>query len=142
MDVATFNSVDTPAFVYDERAIHRLLGYVASLRESGRCRALFAVKSFSFATALRLMAQGLDGFAVSSLYEARLAHSALGETGSVHITTPGLREGELDEIGALCDYVAFNSLSQRERLGPRLSAKGKLRASAESPAFLCRRLPL
>ena len=38
----------------------------------------------------------------------------------MHITTPGLRPGELDEIGALCDYVAFNSLGQWERHQPKL----------------------
>ena len=114
MDVAIFESVDTPAFVYDERVIHRLLDYVAPLREGGRCGVLFAVKSFSFAPALRVMAPRLDGFAVSSLYEARLARSVVGDAGSVHITTPGLRPGEMDELASLCDYVSFNSLNQWE----------------------------
>ena len=118
MDVATFESVSTPAFVYDERAIHRLLDYAEPLRE--RCRALFAIKSFSFAPALRVMAPRLDGFAVSSLYEARLARSAIGDAGSVHITTPGVRGDELDEIGLLCDYVAFNSLNQWEMYSQRM----------------------
>ena len=118
MDVVTFEPVDTPAFVYDERAIHRLLDYAEPLRE--RCRVLFAVKSFSFAPALRVMARRLDGFAVSSLYEARLARSVIGDLGSVHITTPGLRGDEADEIGSLCDYVSFNSLSQWEMRAARL----------------------
>ena len=110
MDTTAFDGVKTPAFVYDERAMHRLLDYAEPLRE--RCRLLFAIKSFSFAPALRVMAPRLDGFAVSSLYEARLARRVIGNEGSVHITTPGLRGEELDEIGSLCDYVAFNSLSQ------------------------------
>ena len=108
----------TPAFVYDERAIHRLLDYTGPLRE--RCRVLFAIKSFSFAPALRVMAPRLDGFAVSSLYEARLARSVIGDSGPVHITTPGLRGDEADEIGSLCDYVSFNSLSQWEMHSPKL----------------------
>ena len=120
---AGLDAICTPAFVYDERAMHRLLDYVAPLRESGRCRALFAVKSFSFAPALSVMAPRLDGFAVSSLFEARLARSITGEAGSVHITTPGLRHGELDEIGALCDVVAFNSLGQWDSMSPRLAGR-------------------
>ena len=115
------NTMSTPAFVYDERAIHRLLDYAEPLRE--RCRVLFAVKSFSFAPALRAMASRLDGFAVSSLYEARLAWSVIGDTGSVHITTPGLRGNEADEIGSLCDYVAFNSLNQWERHSKQLQGR-------------------
>ena len=123
MDVATFKSVDTPAFVYDEWAIHRLLSYAAPLRDDRRCRVLFAVKSFSFAPALRVMAPRLDGFAVSSLYEARLARSVIGDQGSVHITTPGVRGDEANEIGSLCDYVAFNSINQWEMHSPKLKGR-------------------
>ena len=112
--------ISTPAFVYDERAIHRLLDHVQPLREGGLCQVLFAVKSFSFASALGLMAPRLDGFAVSSLYEARLARSVAGDKGSVHLTTPGLRPEELEEIGGLCDQVALNSLGQWDRHFPRL----------------------
>ena len=118
-----FDAICTPAFVYDERAIHRLLDYAAPLRSDGRCSLLFAIKSFSFAPALRVMAPRLDGFAVSSLYEARLARSVIGGNGSVHITTPGFRDDEADEIGALCDYVSLNSLGQWETHSGRLQAR-------------------
>ena len=121
MNVASFKLAHTPAFVYDERAIHRLLDYTGPLRD--RCRVLFAIKSFSFAPALRVMASRLDGFAASSLYEARLARSVIGDAGSVHVTTPGLRGDELDEIGSLCDYVSFNSLGQWERHSGRLQSR-------------------
>ena len=53
-----FDAICTPAFVYDERTIHRLLEYAAPLRSDGRCSLLFAIKSFSFAPALRVMAPG------------------------------------------------------------------------------------
>ena len=117
------DSINTPAFVYDERAIHRLLDYTEPMRADARCAVLFAIKSFSFVPALRVMAPRLDGFAVSSLFEARLAREVLGDSGSVHITTPGLRPEELDEIGALCDQVAFNSLGQWDVLSPRLAGR-------------------
>ncbi len=120
------DAISTPAFVYDERAMHRLLDYTAPLRADGRCGVLFAVKSFSFAPALAVMAPRLDGFAVSSLYEARLTREVLGESGSVHITTPGLRPHELDEIGALCDHIAFNSLGQWDSMSPRLAGQANL----------------
>ena len=117
------DAIATPAFVYDERAIHRLLDYTEPLRAGGRCEVLFAVKSFSFAPALSVMAPRLGGFAASSLYEARLARDVLGDGGSVHITTPGLRPDELDEIGALCDYVALNSLGQWDVMSPGLAGR-------------------
>ena len=109
---AGLDKITTPAFVYDEGVLHRLLDQAQTLRKDGRCRVLFAIKSFSFADALRLMAPRLDGFAVSSLYEARLARSVVSPGGSIHITTPGLRDHEVGDIGALCDFVSFNSLNQ------------------------------
>ena len=118
-----FGAMSTPAFVYDERVIHRLLDYALPLRDEGRCRLLFAIKSFSFAPALQVMAPRLDGFAVSSLYEARLARSVIGAGGSVHITTPGFRGDEADELGSLCDYVSFNSLNQWDMHSKRLETQ-------------------
>ena len=106
------DKITTPAFVYDEGVLHRLLDQVHALRKDERCQVLFAIKSFSFADALRVMAPRLDGFAVSSLYEARLARSVVSPGGSIHITSPGLRNHEVEDIGALCDYISFNSLNQ------------------------------
>ena len=115
-DVRTFpdgiDGISTPAFVYDEAIIDRLLGYADTLRQDERCRVLFAIKSFSFLDALRLMAPRLDGFAVSSRFEARLAGSANSNGGTIHITTPGIKSDEVEEIGDLCDFVSFNSLTQ------------------------------
>ena len=122
-----FDAICTPAFVYDEQVIHRLIDLAAPLRSDGRCRLLYSVKSFSFAPALRVMAPRLDGFAVSSLYEARLARGVVDECGSdgasVHLTTPGLRGGEADEIASLCDYASFNSLNQWEMHSGRLKGR-------------------
>ena len=114
------DKITTPAFVYDEGVLHHLLDHAQTLRKDGRCRVLFAIKSFSFADALRLMAPRLDGFAVSSLYEARLARSVVAPGGSIHITTPGLRDHEVEDIGALCDYVSFNSLNQWDMFRDRM----------------------
>ena len=104
--------LETPAFIYDEAGILRLLGKAAAIRESSGCRLLFAVKSFCFHDALELMAPHLDGFAASSIFEARLARSVLRDRGTVHFTTPGLRPQDAADSGALCDYVTFNSVNQ------------------------------
>ena len=116
-----FDEITTPAFVYDEGILHRLLDHVQILRKDGRCQVLFAIKSFSFADALRVMAPRLDGFAVSSLYEARLAQSLVAPSGSVHITTPGLRDHEVGELGSLCDFISFNSMNQWDMFRDRVN---------------------
>ena len=112
--------IDTPAFVYDEGIIHQLLDCATDCREQAGLKLLFAVKSFSFADALEVMSPRVDGFAVSSLFEARLARAVAGKDGIVSITTPGLRPQDAGEIGLLCDSISFNSLNQwdmhRERM--------------------------
>ena len=116
-----WDDIDTPAFVYDTRVIGRLLEYADRLRQATECRVLFSLKPFSYVDALRLMAPHLDGFATSSLFEARLASQVVDGRGSVHITTPGMRPTEVGEIASLCDFVSFNSLTQWRMYGASVS---------------------
>src|SRR5262249_54287407 len=74
---------------------------------------------------LRLMRPRVDGFAASSLFEARLARAVLGDSGDLHMTTPGFRPHEISELDRLCTSIAFNSLSQFERLAGELGEPGK-----------------
>ena len=105
-------SLDTPAFVYDES---RLVNVVEDVNELA-CRigfnALFTVKPMLFPDIMELLSPCLDGFSVSSLFEARLVDDAIEDPGALHITTPGLRRDEIGGIAEICDYIAFNSLSQ------------------------------
>ena len=106
------DEVRTPCFVYDESALQRLLDRAQVLQTLCDVRVLYTLKPFSFLEALRLMVPSLAGFAASSLFEARLAREALGEGGSIHLTSPGLRPDEVTEIAAICDYISFNSIPQ------------------------------
>ena len=117
------DTISSPAFMYDEAVIQRLLGAGETLRQNGACRLLFAIKSFAFLDALKFMAPSLDGFAVSSPFEARLARCANDHGGTIHITTPGIRGDEIDEIGDLCDFISFNSLSHWDRYQGRTKEK-------------------
>jgi len=117
--------LETPAFVYAERAVGQLLDYGQQLRADTGCRALYSLKPLPMPDLLARMLPQLDGFAASSLFEARLAREVMdgrtaeggGRNGqkSLHLTTPGLRPAEVAEIGELCDYLSFNSLSQGQR---------------------------
>ena len=105
----------TPCFVYDESTLLALLDRVRLVQTATDVRVLYTLKPFSYLDALRLMSPSLAGFAASSLFEARLAREALGARGSVHLTSPGLRSGDVPEIVEICDYISFNSLSQWAR---------------------------
>jgi carboxynorspermidine decarboxylase len=106
----------TPGFVFDEQRLAHNLSLLDKIRSASACRVLYSIKACPFTGLLKRMRGQVDGFSVSSLFEARLAREALAGAGTLHITTPGLRREEMSEIGELCDYVSFNSLNQLERL--------------------------
>jgi carboxynorspermidine decarboxylase len=112
--------VETPAFVIDERRLVRDLEGAARLCHRCGCKLLYTLKPLALEFVLEVMTDWVDGFATSSLFESRLARGVIGDRGSVHVTTPGLRPGELRELGQLCDYVTLNSLSQLRRLAGEL----------------------
>jgi carboxynorspermidine decarboxylase len=105
----------SPAFIFDDRMF-------ASRCETWRRRCvssdvsqLFPLKCNSLGRALRTIANHVDGFAVSSLFEARLAREYARNDHKIHFTSPGLRADEIDAILDCCDGVTFNSLSQWRR---------------------------
>ncbi|MBL7221222.1 MAG: hypothetical protein ISS69_13975 [Phycisphaerae bacterium] len=105
-------SIDTPAFVYDETRLVNLVSYVNDLACRVGFNVLFTLKPQTFPDILELLSPYLDGFSVSSLFEARFVRDALEKPGPLHITTPGIRSDQIDAIAEACDYIAFNSLSQ------------------------------
>lgn len=106
----------TPAFIYDEDAILGTLSNLASLRQSSGLKLLFSVKALPLCSVLDRMVGRVDGFSVSSGFECRLAREVLRDEGAIHITTPGLRGDEIEQIVDTCDYISFNSVSQWKRL--------------------------
>ena len=105
---------DTPALVYDESRLESLLDASLLARERAGCRLLYAVKAASSTFILDRLAPHLDGFSVSSLFEARLIRERFPDT-EIHFTSPGIRAEEVLELGGLCQYVAVNSRSQVHR---------------------------
>jgi len=118
--------LSTPAFVYDEAALAAAAERVAAIGQIADCRVLYAAKACSAPSVLAIVVPRLDGLAASSLYEARLAHEALGAGAAVHLTTPGLREDQIAEIARLCDRVSVNSLTQLERFREALAGERQL----------------
>lgn len=107
----------TPAFVYAEGSITNALHKLKNMAGTSGCKVLYSLKAFAMIDALRLMVPMLDGFAASSLFEAQLARDILTGEGTVHMTSPGIRPDEVNDLTRLCDYISFNSLSQWHRFG-------------------------
>lgn len=102
----------TPAFVIDETDIRRRLRSLAELREQCGCKVLYSMKALPLQSVLELGIEVCDGISVSSLFEARLAREVIGEFGSLHLTTPGMRRDEFEELSELCSHISFNSAGQ------------------------------
>ncbi len=115
----------SPAFVIDEVEVTRTLEILADLRNQCGVKVLYSIKALPLKAILDLAKPYVDGFSVSSLFEARLADEALRQgakqvlpgQGGIHLTTPGLRADELQELATLCSHISFNSLSQYQRFG-------------------------
>ncbi len=119
------DDIETPALVYDEQRLRTLLDNSLNCREIAGFKLLYAVKASALLDLLLHLAPKIDGFAVSSLFEARLIRN-LFPGSKVHLTTPGIRPGEIAELSDLCEFISLNSKSQLERYGIGLSQKTSL----------------
>lgn len=114
MDIQTIKDCvpTSPAFVLDEVGVLKGLKALAILRERSGCKLLYSIKSLPLSAVLELSKPYVDGFSVSSLFEARLADEVLAGQGRLHLTTPGIRPDEIDELTSLCSHISCNSISQ------------------------------
>ena len=109
--------ISSPAFVIDEQCIRNNLRIISELRAESGCKILYSMKAFPLQSVLQLAKSHVDGFSVSSLFEARLANEIIGaDRGRIHLTTPGIRTDEFTELSQLCSHISFNSLSQMDRM--------------------------
>ncbi|MCF7986528.1 MAG: carboxynorspermidine decarboxylase [Methylovulum sp.] len=112
----------SPAFVFDEVELQTTLNACQVLRAKNACKLLYSIKSLPFYPILDVIKPLVDGFSVSSLFEARLAAEVLaGGQGSLHLCTPGIRADEVKELTHLCSHISFNSLSQHQRFAEQVA---------------------
>ncbi len=116
----------SPAFVLDEIEMTKALETLAELRTQCGCKILYSIKSLPFSAVMDMAKPFVDGFSVSSLFEARLADEVLAGQGSIHLTTPGIRQDELDELSLLCSHISFNSLTQYQRYSETAGAQSSI----------------
>lgn len=123
--VGKLGELETPAFVYDESILLESTKSIAKFIQERHCKVLYTPKANSIHGILEIIADHVDGFATSSVFEAQLSRQIIAQSGSIHLTNPGLCADDIPEIASLCDYVSFNSLNQWQTYGPRLCTKVK-----------------
>ncbi len=106
----------SPAFIIDEAKVNAALTVLTNLRENSGCKVLYSIKALPLSSVLALAKSHVDGFSVSSLFEARLAAEILAGQGAIHLTTPGIRLDEMAELLMLCSHISCNSLNQYRQL--------------------------
>ena len=117
--------INTPALIHDERKLKTLLDCALAGQQRAGYKLLYAVKATALSDVLGYLAPRIDGFAVSSLFEARLIRSLFAES-EIHFTAPGVRSDEVSELSALCEFISLNSRTQLERYGTALGRKSSL----------------
>lgn len=105
----------TPAFVIAEVTVRRNAATLRRAVETLECELLYTAKACPLEAIFRLVQPFVNGFAVASPGEARVACGFTNEHQSLHITSPGFKRDWFDELNGVT-HVAFNSLSQLERL--------------------------
>lgn len=106
----------TPCYVYDLAAVQAALARIGDAAAIAGCKFLYSIKSASNVELLKFIRPYVAGFSCSSLFELRLARELATGGQTLHITTPGYRADEFEQIVSLADYLSFNSVSQWHRL--------------------------
>ena len=89
LDCDALFSVETPAYIVDEKRLIENLEILRDVSEKSGCKILLAQKAFALPALYPLIGKYLDGTTASGLFEARL--------------------------GEICDHISFNSFSQWEK---------------------------
>lgn len=112
MNISLLHKITTPCYISSLSAISRNAERIRRTAENSDCTLLFAMKSLNTYCQLSSIATYCNGFATSSLFEAKYARKIFRSSGVIHFTTPGICPAEILEIAGLCDYISFNSISQ------------------------------
>ncbi|NOQ65335.1 MAG: carboxynorspermidine decarboxylase [Methyloprofundus sp.] len=104
----------SPAFIIRQHALQHSLNTLSELRDKSGCHVLYSIKALPFLPVLEYLKPAIDGFSVSSLFEAKIAAEVLSDAQSIHLTTPGIRPDEIAALNQLCTHISFNSLHQQQ----------------------------
>ena len=101
----------TPAFIYNLGELKKRITFLSEIKNKSNCKVLYSTKPLPLLRILEEM-ESLEGFSVSSLFEARLAQKACKNRKEIHFVSPGIRNDQWEDISTAASYLTFNSLEQ------------------------------
>ena len=123
MKDSVFHNADlsSPAYVYDQSSIMAVLHQLELLKKETGCLPLYSIKSANMTGLLELIKPYVSGFSCSSLFEVKLSKEILSGDQSIHITTPGYRDDEWQELISVSNCITLNSISQWQRYAKQIA---------------------
>ena len=102
----------TPAYVYSEPVLRALARQAAIIAERAGCELLYTLKACALVPVLEMLADHVQGFAASSVFEARIADSVRRSGQSLHCYSPAYSTDDVESTLAIADYMSLNSTFQ------------------------------
>lgn len=106
--------ISTPAFIYDKTILEQNAHILSDISAKTGIKFTYSIKASAVEDILKTIISELSGFSVSSLAEARHCKAVLQDKDkkSIHVTSPLFIKDDIFQLAELCDYMAFNSISQ------------------------------
>lgn len=114
-------SVTTPAFVFDASECRRLACACKQFADACDAKINYSTKALSIRDAIMLLAPWVNGFSVSSIFEARIVRETVGAFVDIDHISPMLSDEYALEVADLCSRVTLNSIAQVDRFARLLS---------------------
>ena len=105
----------TPAFVFSRGNCAAAAQTLRAAADRLGARLLYSTKACSLVDALEIAWGYVNGFSVSSLFEARLARQISGDASHLHYVSGCVRLEDLEQLASLCNRITLNSLGELER---------------------------
>ena len=118
VDLKTFDGLDKPAYVAEERRLRHNLSIINKVAERADVEIILAFKAFALWKCFPIFREYIRATTASSLYEARLGFEEFGA--KTHTFSPAYTDYEINDIASYSSHLTFNSLSQYERFHKRV----------------------
>lgn len=102
----------TPAYVYSEAVLRALARQAALIAERSGCELLYTLKACAIFPVLETLADHVQGFSASSVFEARIADNVRNFGQSLHCYSPAYSAVDMESTLSLADYLSLNSIAQ------------------------------